>query len=81
MIVFPSLLAGPAEEAGINLPEDLENYDVNNYLHWHVFSTLQLGRPMPSADAHWENAKVIAKIQGDKIRVVTERDVEKLGFR
>ena len=37
MIALPIILVGPAEEAGMKVPEDIDNYDAKRYPHWHVF--------------------------------------------
>ncbi len=81
MIAFPSLLVQPAEQAGIPVPEDIENYDPDEYPYWNVFTIMQCGRRMPSPNAHWENAKIIAAIPADRIKVVTPHDIEtEFGF-
>jgi len=80
MIAFPEMLLAPAEQAGMKFPDDPENYDPNEYPHFHVFSIVQLGSPMPSPTSHWTNAKVIAEIPDDKIHLVTVQDLEALGI-
>ena len=80
MLAFPEMIAPAAEEAGIKVPEDLENFDPKEYPHWLVFSKVQLGAPMPHASAHWENAKVVAKVPEDKIKLVTLKELEELGL-
>lgn len=67
MIAFASLLVAPAREAGITVPENPETYVPEDFIHWHVFILWQLGRPMPWATAHWENAKLIAGIPDDEL--------------
>jgi len=81
MIAYPELLTGPAEDAGITVPENPREYNGDTYPHWDVFCKVQLGAPMPSWTAQWENAQVIGQIPEDKIRLVTYKQLEKLGLQ
>ena len=79
MIAFPSLLVAPAKEAGIKVPENLDVYVPDDFMQWHVFTLWQLGRPMPWATVHWENAKLIADIPDEELlKLKTVREL--LGF-
>jgi hypothetical protein len=80
MLAFPGMLTEPAKRAGIKVPPNPEDYDKNKYPHFAVFCSMQLGRRMSSATSHWENAKVIASIPDDKIRVVTAENILGMGF-
>ncbi len=71
MLAFPDMLAGPAQEAGITVPENAEDFDKDKFPHFAVYLNVQLGSPLPYPTAHWDNAKVIAAIPEDKIRTVT----------
>lgn len=81
MIATPYGLISPAEKAGIKVPNDVDNYDPEEYKHFHLFLCAQLGAPMPTSTSHWENAKVIAKIPEDKIKTITAEELEDLGFQ
>lgn len=87
MIAFHGMLVAPAKEAGIKVPdvseEDLEteNFDRNAYPHWMVFSRMQLGRPMSSPSSHWDNAKLVAGIDGNRIWLITPSELESLGLK
>lgn len=81
MIAFDDMLVKPAEEAGIKVPPDLENYNPENFPHWNVFCNLQLGSPMPNWTVHYDNAKVVAKVPDDKIKTIKVRELEELGFQ
>lgn len=81
MIVFPSMLVGPAEAAGIQVPPDPENYSKEDFPHWHVYVTLQCGRRMPSPISHWENATVVAQCSEDDLKTATVQDFERMGFQ
>ena len=79
MIVHPGLLVNPAKESGIAVPDDLRDYDPEQYPHWDVFMFAQLGRPMPSANSHFENAKLIGAVEDDRIKEMTAASLLQLG--
>jgi hypothetical protein len=81
MIAFRGMLVGPAQEAGIKVPVDPDNFDANEYSHWAVYCTMQLGRRIPTMTEHWGNAKIIAGIPEEKIRSVTIEAISALGFQ
>lgn len=81
MIAFSSLAVNPAREAGIKIPENLDIFDPNEYPHWAVYCNMQLGRRIPSMTEHWSNAKIIAAIPEDKIKIITRHEIEELGFQ
>lgn len=81
MLAFPGLIAPAAEQAGIKLPKDVEDYNKTEYPHWFVFCQMQLGAPMPDPSAQWDNAKVVAAIPNDQITKVTPKQLEEVGFR
>lgn len=81
MIILDTALVAPAEEAGISIPYPIYDYDSNIFKHWDVFLKMQIGRPMPSANSHWENAKIIAGISDENIRLVTPNDLDRLGYQ
>ena len=81
MIAFRAMLVGPAEQAGIKVPPDLELYDSAEYPHWGAFLNMQLGRRMPCATSHWDNAKIIAAIPDEKIKTITVEAVMALGYQ
>ncbi len=81
MIALPIALVAPAVEAGIKVPDDPDNYDLEEFPHFHVYCCMQLGTPMPSPSSHWTNAKVVAQVPNDRIKLVTPKDLEELGFQ
>ena len=80
MIAFPSMLKQPAIEAGIKVPQDPNNYEPDDYKHFHAFCILQLGRSMKMDGEQWRNAKIIAKVPEDKIKAMTLEDFLVLGL-
>jgi len=80
MIVFSAALVKAAQAAGIKVPDDPNNYDHGEYIHWHVFCAMQLGAPMPSPSSHWNNAKTIAAIPDSEIKTVTHKQILERGF-
>jgi hypothetical protein len=81
MLALDDMLVKPAEEAGIKVPTDLENFNKDEYPHWTVYCNVQLGSPMPYPSCHWDNAKIIASIPSDKIKITTFEELEKLGLQ
>lgn len=74
MIIFPSLLVAAAEKAGMKIPPDpYENYDRDEFPHFYVYCALQLGRAIRWGE-HWDNAKVIAAIDSEKLKKMTLDD-------
>ena len=80
MIAFPEMLVAPAEEAGMKVPPDADEFDPKKYPHFAVFCTAQLGAPMPSWTSHWSNAKVVAAISAKKLKTLTFRQLWDMGF-
>jgi len=81
MIACPELLVKPAQDAFIPIPENLEDYDVEEYPHWHVYLMLQLGSSMPDARAHFHNAHVVSRISDEDIFDLTGNDAINRGFK
>ena len=81
MIAFPELLIEPAKKAGIKVPDNVSKYDKQDFMHWHVFCTVQLGASMPNWTVHWENARVIANIPEEEINKVTYQDLLSKGLQ
>ena len=80
MIAFTTMLVEPAKNAGMRVPENVEQYDPNEYPHFHVFCTVQIGAALPYPAAFRDNAHVIAGIHESKIRKVTMEDLMSLGL-
>lgn len=70
MMAFPGMLVGAAEQAGMSVPADPTSFDAEQFPHFHVFCTVQLGRAMRPGE-HWGNADVVQGVPLDKIKEVT----------
>jgi len=81
MIAFAHMLVDPAIKAGIDTPEDADDYDEEKFPHFHLFCCAQLGRPMPDWTCHWDNAKIIKEIDIKDIKTTTFDDLMSKGFR
>ncbi len=81
MIAMPELLMRPAEEAGMKVPPDVMDYETHDYPHWHVYTIMQIGRPIIGATSHWTNAKIVAAIPDDVIQNITAGELEAKGFQ
>jgi len=79
MFAFAEMLVPAAKQANMKIPPDVNNYDKNEYPHWHVFTALQLGAPMSHMSVHFDNAKIIADIPKDKLKTMLLSDFEELG--
>lgn len=80
MFAFPSLLVKAAEDAGMKVPKDPDNYNAATYPHFHVFCNAQIGKRMPYPGVHFDNARVVADIPDDAILHMTMEDLTLLGF-
>lgn len=80
MIAYPEMLVNAAQEAKIKVPENVNNYNGNEYPHFRVFANCQLGISQSYMGCHFDNAKIIAAIPDDKIKTITWAEIIKLGF-
>lgn len=85
----------PAQLAGIIVPDDMMDYDREQYPYWAVYQNVQspewaswlpktqpVGRPGSKMQHHqhrWENARIIASIPDNSIRTVTIADLGAMG--
>lgn len=66
---------------GISVPDDVEaKYNPEMYPHWHVYLCMQIGAPMPHPRAHWDNAKIIAGIPAERLKMMSYADIIEAGF-
>lgn len=79
MIAFAVILVQAAEEAGMKVPPDPENFEAEEYPHWNVFCVFQIGKAVRYHGEHFQNAEVIAKIPDDQIRTITYGGLLSLG--
>lgn len=70
MMVYPSMLIEASKQAGIKVPPDPDNFNKDEYPHFHIFCMVQLARPVRWGE-HWENAKVVARIPETKLKTIT----------
>lgn len=75
------MIAPAAKKAGMAVPDDLEDYNVEKFPHWHVFMLMQLGASMPYPGVHFDNAKVIADLPLQKVKESTYFDLLEAGFQ
>jgi hypothetical protein len=75
MIAFAGMLVDAAEKAGIKVPPNPDDFEREDFMHFFVFSTVQLGAPMPWPGAHWDNAQMIAQISDEEIRQITYQEL------
>tara|TARA_B100000700_G_scaffold88627_1_gene100025 strand:+ start:135368 stop:135613 length:246 start_codon:yes stop_codon:yes gene_type:complete len=80
MICSVQMLKAPAENAGVEVPGDIENYHAAEYPHFFLYVQYQLCRPLPFPSSHWNNAHVIASIPDHMVFNVTLDDLIRRGF-
>ena len=80
MILTEVGLVNPAMEASMKMPNDIHNYNPDEFPHWHVFVNIQIGRVMTYSSSHFLNAKIIAGIEDEDIMHITLRELEKRGL-
>lgn len=88
MIAHVEMLVDPAKEAGIKVPDDVEliredpDYapSPDDYPHFFAYINMQIGRPLPYASSHWDNANIIAEISGENILTIDAAGIEALGY-
>lgn len=81
MLAFPEMIVDAANQAGIKVPPNINNYNAKEYVKWHIFCATQLGSPMPSPGCHYENAKVIAELTEEEAKTITFPQLEEKGFQ
>jgi hypothetical protein len=75
MIAFPGMLIGAAEKAGIKVPPNPDEFERDEFMHFFVFSTVQIGASLPYPSAPLDNAKLIAKISDEEIGQITYQEL------
>lgn len=78
VFMFPGMLLTHVDKGDIKIPDDLENYNKEEYPHWFVFSTLHLGYTVDVYSLK-DNAKIIGQIPDDKIKHVTIPELTEMG--
>ena len=78
MFMFPGMFYNHIKDSKLKMPEDFENYDPEEYPHFHVFILTHLGQPIDIA-ALEDNANIIADIPENAIKSVTLNDLMEKG--
>ena len=81
IITDPQKLADLAKEGGISVPADINDFELNDYLHFVIFMTTQRGEELPYPTAALENAKLIGSLDDETIKIVSIEDLIDLGFK
>ncbi len=81
MIAFPGMLVEPAKQAGMKVPEDPDNFNPDEYPHWNIYLTVQIGAPLPNWTAHWDNAKVVAALTEEQCKTITYKEILEMGLQ
>lgn len=78
MFMFPGMFYNHIKDSKLKMPEDFENYDPEEYPHFHVFILTHLGQPIDIV-ALEDNANIIADIPENAIKSVTLNDLMEKG--
>lgn len=78
MFMFPGMFYNHIKDSKLKMPEDFENYNPEDYPHFHVFMLTHLGLPI-NITALKDNANIIAEIPEDAIKSVTIIDLMEKG--
>lgn len=70
MLIFPEMIAVHAEEAGMKVPDDCDDFKSDDFPHFQVFCNWQLCRAM-DWDEPSHNAQIIAEIPEEEILTLT----------
>lgn len=77
MFAFPEMFRPHIEKSNIELPDDMENYDKDKYLAFHIFLVLHLGRTIDVSSLE-SNANKIAALSEEELRSLTLNDIDRL---
>lgn len=80
MIAFARMLVEPALRAGMSVPPDPDDFKRAAFPHFAVFCHVQLGAPMPYPSAAWDNAKLIAALSDEEVKMVSIEDLIERGL-
>ena len=78
MFMFPGMFYNHIKDSKLKMPEDFENYNPEEYPHFHVFMLTHLGQPIDIA-ALEDNANIIAEIPEENIKGVSFNDLLEMG--
>ena len=79
MFCFNGMFKPYIENSNLKMPDDFDNYNPNEYTHFHVFLLTHLCRYIDVAYLE-ENANIIANIPNEQIMYVTLDELMNLGI-
>ena len=78
--IFPDMFKPHLKNTKLKTPEDYENYNAEDYKHFHVFMLTHLATPI-DINALTDNANIIANIPTKEIIKVTYEQLLELGVK
>ena len=78
MFMFPGMFYNHIKDSKLKMPSDFENYNPEEYPHFHVFMLAHLGQPIDIPELE-NNANIIAEIPEEDIKSVTIDDLMEKG--
>ncbi len=79
MFLFKGMYKEHIKNSRLKMPEDFDNYDPEEFPHFHVFMGSHIGFPIDIYNLE-HNANIIADIPEDEIKTITFEGLEKLGI-
>ena len=79
MFCFRGMFRPHIENSNLKMPENFDEYNPEEYPHFHVFMLMHLAKPI-DITALESNANIIAEISEEDIRKVTPKDLFDMGI-
>jgi hypothetical protein len=77
--MFPNMFLNHIKNTGLKIPSDLENYNPEEYIQYHIFMLLHLGVPIDVFSLKY-NAEIIAKLSDEESKTITLEQLIEKGF-
>lgn len=76
---FAEMFKNHIDDSNLKMPENFEEYDPEEYPHFHVFMIMHLGQ-LIEISALKDNANIISAISDEDIKKITPEDLFNLGL-
>ena len=76
---FPKMFANHIMDSDLKQPQDFDNYNPEEYPHFHVFMLLHLANPIDVMTLK-DNANIIAKVSDEEIKNITIEQLFNMGL-
>lgn len=79
MFIYEGMFESHIKDSKLKMPENFDEYNPEEYPHFHVFMIVHLGRPI-NVESLEDNANIIAEISDEDIKTVTLEDLLSRGL-